>query len=112
MSHYAKIENGLVTEVLVSSYENIELLSGEWIRTSYNMSGGVHSRGLAPLRYNFASVGMVYDSARDAFYTQKPHQSWIFDEVSCTWTPPTEMPSDGNIYRWSESTTSWLNSTP
>ena len=36
----------------------------------------------------------------------KPYASWIFDEPSCRWIPPTPMP-DGK-YRWNEETVSWI----
>lgn len=33
--------------------------------------------------------------------------SWVFDENSCYFVPPTPMPTDGNRYSWDESTISW-----
>lgn len=34
--------------------------------------------------------------------------SWIFDEESCSFKPPTPHPQDGNFYVWDETTTSWV----
>lgn len=36
------------------------------------------------------------------------HASWIFDEQTCSFTPPVPRPNDGKIYRWDESTLSWI----
>ena len=42
------------------------------------------------------------------------YASWIFDETSCSFQPPTPYPDDGKRYRWDEATTSWkeTESTP
>ena len=56
MSHYAKIENGLVTQVIVAEAEFfdtfIDLSPGEWLQTSYNTYAGEHTLGGTPLRKN------------------------------------------------------------
>ena len=76
MAHFAKVENGIVTKVIVAEQDYIDNLvddhPSEWIQTSYNTSGGVHLDGGTPLRKNFASVGFVYDRDRDAFINS-PH---------------------------------------
>lgn len=36
------------------------------------------------------------------------YSSWSFDEATCSFTPPVEMPPDGKLYRWDEETTSWI----
>ena len=111
MAHFAKIENGKVTDVIVAEQEFIETLDGEWIQTSYNTRGGEHLLGGTPLRKNFASVGFTYDSELDAFYAPKPHPSWVLDEETCLWKPPTAAPQDEKKYYWHEPTTSWVEIT-
>lgn len=107
MAHYAKIENGIVTQVIVAEQDFIDTQDGEWVQTSYNTRGGVHETGGTPLRKNFAGVGHTYDSTRDAFYAEQPYPSWVLNETSCLWEPPTTRPDDGNKYLWNETTTSW-----
>lgn len=107
MAHYAKVENGIVVNVIVAEQEHIDTLSGTWVQTSYNTIAGVHVNGGTPLRKNYAGIGMVYDSTRDAFYEPQPFPSWTLDEETCTWKPPTEWPNDGQRYRWDEKTLSW-----
>ena len=111
MAHYAKVQNGLVTQVIVAEPEFFESFvdssPGEWIQTSYNTRGGVHSLGGTPLRKNYAGVGFTYDSTKDAFISPKPFTSWILDEETCLWNAPVAKPDDSNNYTWNESTTSW-----
>jgi hypothetical protein len=113
MSHFAQIDNNnIVTQVIVAEQDFID--SGavgdpsRWIQTSYNTSGGQHKNGGTPLRKNYAGIGYMYDSQRDAFIPQKPFNSWILNEDTCLWDPPTPMPTDGKIYDWDEGTLSWL----
>jgi len=114
MAHYAILdENNVVTQVIVGKDEadgthNWEEYYGGK-RTSYNTSGGVHSLGGIPFRKNYAGIGYTYDQTRDAFIPIKDtsYPSWILNEDTCQWEPPTTMPDDGKIYEWNEATTSW-----
>lgn len=117
MGHFAKIQNGVVTKVIVAEPEFFESFvddsPGQWIQTSYNTRGGVHygqdgqPDGGVALRKNYAGIGYTYDSDRDAFIPPKPFDSWTLNEDSCLWEPPVSMPDDGNAYTWNEETTSW-----
>jgi hypothetical protein len=115
MAHYAKVSNTLVTQVIVAEAEFFDTFvdssPGEWIQTSYNTSGGVHSEGGTPLRKNFAGVGDTYDATRDAFIAPQPHPSWALNEATCQWTAPVAYPDDGNQYEWNEDTTNWTEIT-
>lgn len=112
MAHFAKVSNGIVTQVIVADPEFFETFvdssPGEWIQTSYNTHGGVHSDGGVPLRKNFAGIGFTYDRQRDAFIPPKPFHSWVLDEESCLWAAPVPMPSDGQAYRWDETAGAWV----
>jgi hypothetical protein len=66
MAHFAKIENGIVTQVIVVSneheangeaYLNSIGLIGTWIQTSYNSN----------FRGKFAGIGDSYDEETDQF---------------------------------------------
>jgi len=111
MSHFAKVVDGLVTQVIVAELEFFDTFvdssPGQWIQTSYNTRGGVHTLGGTPLRKNYAGIGYTYDAQKDAFIPPKPYNSWTLNETSCLWEPPTPYPNDDKIYRWNESTTSW-----
>ena len=107
MAHYAKVENNFVTQVIVAEQDFIDTQEGTWIQTSYNTQRGVHSEGGAPLRKNFAGVGMTYDTTRDAFYSTQPYASWTLNEDTCIWEAPVDLPDGIKFYEWDESITNW-----
>jgi hypothetical protein len=124
MSHFAKVNNGIVTKVIVAEQDFIDSYNdsdeGVWIQTSINTCGGVHlgqdgkpDGGIA-LRGNFAGVGYIYDSQRDVFIPPKPFESWVLNETTCLWDAPVAMPSDVGTgeppkrYTWDEATTNWV----
>jgi hypothetical protein len=112
MSHFAKVENGIVTQVIVAEQDVIDsgLFGTGWVQTSYNTHAGQHPEG-RPLRKNYAGIGYTYDSVRDAFIAPKPYASWILNETTCLWDAPTPMPTDNKRYTWDEPTTSWVEVT-
>lgn len=68
MAHFAKIEDGIVTDVVVvgnehevdgEAYLNSLGLDGTWVQTSYNGN----------IRGKFAGIGDSYDSVADVFVT-------------------------------------------
>jgi len=111
MGHFAKVNNGVVEQVIVAEPEFfttfVDTSPGQWIQTSYNTHGGVHKNGGTPLRKNFAGIGFTYDAQRDAFIPPKPFASWTLNESTCLWDAPVPMPNDGKAYKWDESTLSW-----
>ena len=112
MSHFAKVENGIVTQVIVAGQDVIDsgLFGTGWVQTSYNTHGGQHPEG-RPLRKNYAGIGYTYDAGRDAFIPPQPFSSWTLNETTCLWDAPTPYPTDGKPYRWDEPTTSWIEVT-
>ena len=118
MSHFAKVIDGIVQQVIVAEQDFID--SGavgdasNWIQTSYNTRGGVHYAPNSntpddggPLRKNYAGVGYTYDKTRDAFIAPKPYPSWNLVEASCLWEAPVAYPDDGKRYSWDEDITNW-----
>jgi hypothetical protein len=117
MSHFAKVENGTVTEVIVAEQDFIN--SGavgnpmDWVQTSYNTRNGVHygqdgnPDGGTAMRGNYAGIGYVYDSTNDVFYIPQPHPSWTLNTTTWTWEAPTPMPADGKSYVWDEPSSNW-----
>ena len=119
MAHFAKVEGGFVTQVIVAEQDFID--SGavgdasSWVQTSYNTQFGVHRNGGTPLRKNYAGIGFVYDTGRDAFYAPSPHPSWSLNEDTCVWCAPVPQPevvqptetTTGTDYEWDESIINW-----
>lgn len=118
MSHFAKVVNGTVTEIIVADEDFIRTLpltDGYWVQTSYNTHGGKHldpntreEDDGTPMRKNFAGIGYTYDKDRDAFIPPQPYDSWTIDEDTCLWVAPTAMPDDGNDYIWDEENGQWI----
>jgi len=109
MSHFAQIENGIVTQVIVAEQDVIDsgLFGTGWVQTSYNTRGGQHPEN-RPLRKNYAGIGYTYDATRDAFIPPKPFASWLLNETSCIWEAPTPMPIDDKRYSWNEEQLTWV----
>jgi len=120
MAHYAKVKDGLVTQVIVAEPEFFETFvdssPGEWIQTSYNTRGGVHYNPETgdpsedqskALRKNYAGIGYSYDKELDAFILPKPFASWILNQETALWDPPAPMPKDGQEYIWDDEAQSW-----
>ena len=116
MAHYAKVENSIVTEVIVAEQDFIDSLPDKekWVQTSYNTRGGKHYAPNSnieddgtPIRYNYAGPGYTYDYGNDAFYSPQPYPSWTLNKTTYEWQAPIGYPNDGKDYIWNESSTSW-----
>ena len=117
MSHFAKVVDGIVTNVIVAEQDFIDNKddSSSWIQTSYNTRGGKHyapnsqdEDGGVALRKNYAGIGYTYDETRDAFIRPKPFDSWSLNEDTCDWDAPVDYPSDGEAYFWDEDIVNWV----
>ena len=131
MSHFAKVNNGIVETVIVAEAEFFNTFvddsPGEWIQTSYNTRGGVHYQPNSnipsedqskALRKNYAGKGFTYDKNKDAFIPPKPYNSWILNEDTCLWDSPKPFPTiltyvkDNETYyyfiSWSEENLCWV----
>jgi hypothetical protein len=100
MSHYAKIENNQVTNIIVAEQDFIN--SGavgnpsNWIKVFDNNGTEIYSVG----------IGYTYDAELDAFISPKPFNSWILNGT--TWSAPVPYPQDTNRYMWDEETLTWI----
>ena len=120
MAHYAKIEDGIVTQVIVVDNKDTadangvekesigvafceRLFGGTWKQTSYNGN----------FRKNYAGIGYTYNADLDAFVPPKPFNSWVLNEETAQWNAPVPMPEDAGTgeppkrYQWDEDTVSW-----
>jgi hypothetical protein len=79
MAHFAKIEAGLVTQVVVvdneheangEAYLNSLGLEGTWVQTSYNGN----------IRGKYAGIGDSYDSVADVFISPVVEIVQVIDE--------------------------------
>ena len=119
MSHYAKVLDGKVLQVIVAEADFfnhfVDTTPGSWIQTSYNTRGGIHYApnsdtpdGGVALRGNYAGIGYTYDYQNDVFYAPQPYPSWTISAPNWEWTPPTPRPTDGQPWAWDETTKTWV----
>jgi hypothetical protein len=109
MGHYAKVEDGVVTQVIVADGPDWceQNLGGQWIQTSYNTFGGVHSEGKFPIHKNYAGIGYTFDGI--GFAAPQPFASWTLNKDSYLWESPTPCPvEEGKMFTWDEPTLSWV----
>lgn len=117
MAHFAKIENGKVTAVIVVNNsdcaggdfpESEEAgqafiaslgFEGEWLQTSYNRN----------FRGCFAGIGMDWNGS--IFHGVGPFPSWILQDDG-SYAPPVSMPTDDKKYYWDEDAVNWVEITP
>jgi len=110
MAHFAKLNSENVVDQVLVVHNNdapdeatgiafLNSLFGDatWVQTSYNGN----------IRKNYAGIGYVYDSQRDAFIPPQPFPSWTLVEETCQWSAPTPMPVNGML-TWDEPTLSWV----
>lgn len=113
MSHYAKVEHGIVTEVIVADSSVIPLFPGKWVQTSYNTRNGIHydengdPSGKPGLRYTYAAIGFEYLEEHDIFVAPRPYKSWVFNMEQKVFLPPVPYPNDGKSYKWNEENVGW-----
>ena len=89
---------------------------GQWKRDDID-SGDVNSIVSSynrNFRKQYATIDGTYDEGKDAFIDPRPtgiygevFNSWVYNEVTGDWDPPTPYPDDGELYTWNEGTTSW-----
>lgn len=107
MAHFAKIENGVVTQVVVvdnaqeargEEFLNSIGLEGTWVQTSYNANFGK----------KFAAIGDTYAPSTGNFKPAQPFPSWTFSNSDWAWKPPKSYPTDGKRYEWNEELVDWV----
>lgn len=107
MSHFAKIVDGIVEQVIVADTKEWceSNLGGTWVQTSYNTFGGEHKLGGTPLHKNYAGIGYSWDGI--GFAAPQPYPSWVLNNETYLWEAPIPMSSDG-IYTWHEDEQEWV----
>ena len=113
MAHFAKLEDNIVTDVVVVDNNDILDADGNesevlginflkdmfgqdtvWKQTSYNNN----------MRQRYASIGGTYNASIDAFLDPKPYPSWTMNSENGEWEPPTPRPPDTerHFHMWDE----------
>ena len=109
MAHFAKVVDGIVEQVIVAdTKEWCEAnLGGEWVQTSYNTIGNVHTLGGTPLHKNYAGIGYSWDGI--GFAAPQPYPSWTLNQDTYIWEAPVAIPvEEGKRFTWDEDSQSWI----
>lgn len=86
-TYAARIENGIVAQVIVGTPEWAQSrLGGTWVASA-------------------TKVGVGWEQYDGGLRPPAPYPSWTWDGQQ--WQPPTPMPDDGQFYRWDEASLSW-----
>jgi len=98
--YFAQIDdNNVVTKIAVVQQEfleaNPERYIGTWVETFYDTADK-----------KYAAIGDEYLPDTKNFRPQQPFASWTW--ANNIWNPPTPMPTDGKIYKWSEEDLEWV----
>jgi len=98
MAHFARVENGLVVQVVVAEQDFISTGAlgdpASFVQTSYNTRGNVHydqngNVDAEGVRGNYAGIGYTYDAQNDVFVAPQPSENHILDTDTWTWWNPT-----------------------
>ena len=87
MAHYAYLQNQIVIDIIVGKDEN-ETINGLDPETYYALGTPYTVKRTSyngNYRFNYAGIGYVYDSIRDAFIPPKCHKEAVIDESTCLW---------------------------
>jgi len=92
INKYAKIENGLVVNLILSTDSEISSQSGTHVKVTDST--------------NFAAIGYEYNSEKNKFKAWQPYPSWILNEETLVWESPVAKPEGAMI--WNEPEQSWI----
>ena len=99
MSNFARIENGVVTDIIVLPNSHDETAA------AYLASLGIEGTFVLATG---ASIGYTYDAEKDEFKPQKQFASWKWSAAKWAWVPPKAYPTDGKAYTWNEEQLDWV----
>lgn len=92
----AKIENGVVNQVIVCSSET-------WAAT--HLGGTWLCAGEKPVGVGWVAISQNGNEA--TFAPPQPFPSWTLNSDTSEWIPPSPYPSNGGFYSWDEATQTW-----
>ena len=97
--YFAQIDNNnvvLTVHVVTAEFmaQNPDRYQGVWVETFFDDPNK-----------KYAGIGDTWNGT--VFIASQPFPSWSLDEND-DWQPPTQMPTDGGMYRWNETDLDWV----
>jgi hypothetical protein len=113
MAHFAVLDDDSNVTTVVVVRDELDgnesavsaLFNAVCVQTSYNTRGGVYydpvtrlpSTNKPPIRKNYAGVGYVYDTDRNAFIPPRPSLPCTLNEVTGQWDMTEPAPNDKSV---------------
>lgn len=97
MTHFAKIENNIVVEVIVADQKYIDSQDGEWVETFKDRSK----------RKIYAGKGYEYNREYDVFVIPREYPSFVFNIERLEYEAPKDIPLDSQLFTWNEELQQW-----
>jgi hypothetical protein len=103
--YFAKIDDNNIVEQIIVVDGNTPLSNGGILSSDpTNVEGEMYCRNTfggnwkaysrtGEFRKNPAGIGKTWDVTRNAFIPKKQFDSFIFNETTCRWEPPTPRPT-------------------
>jgi hypothetical protein len=89
---YAKIENGIVVNLILCSDSEISSQNGNHVKVTSET--------------NQAVIGYEYNIEKNKFKSWQPFASWILNEDTLLWEAPVVKPEGAIV--WNETDQSWI----
>ena len=74
---------------------------------SYQLVDGVYTDVFTCEQMTAAEITAKQQSVKDFWANNNGFASWTFNEQTCSYEPPTPMPTDSKRYVWNETTLTW-----
>jgi len=101
MAHFAKVVDGIVTQVIVAEQDFIDSGVVGDVKQWIEISTTAHSK-------TFAGIGYQYFANLNIFVPPKIYDSWILDTEKAVWKAPVDYPNDTETdYEWNEDIQNW-----
>ena len=92
MTIYAKIDDGIVTNIIVAEQSYVNTLADQYVRVTDST--------------NSVAIGHEYDSVKNKFKAPRPFESWTLNEETLLWEAPIAKPVGATL--WNETNQSWI----
>ena len=74
---------------------------------TYELVDGVYTDVFSCEQLTQEEITAKQDEVKTS-WVQIGYPSWVFNEATCMFDPPTPRPTDGGVYRWDEPTLGWI----
>jgi hypothetical protein len=92
MTIYAKIEDGIVSNIIVAEQPYVDTLVEKYVRVTDST--------------NDVAIGHEYDANKNKFKAPQPFESWTLNVDTLLWEAPVTKPAGATL--WDEAEQSWI----